>query len=662
MSAQTYWTLEYSGSELSFESWGLGAAQISVISKQVDTLTFSAPNEDFDADNLFAYDSTVIIRKGRELVSGVYTGGSVFFRGQVTDISRVGDGSRESMHYTVEGPWRYLQRLVFQQQWKTWDNATSQLVTKYTSHVFLGQLLQGGSQTTKQQIEEILNYCIAKGGAFQVGTVGVDSPMTVFETKEVLCAEALSQVLRWHPDAVAWFDYSTSPPTFHVTRRASATTQSLAVGAPPLQSVSIVKRDDRKVDYVRLIYERQDSIDGTSYLITSEDTAGDANKPFGSLQATISLLGFQATYAYGTMVTRAVDISSAAWWKLHTPWLNDSRITSITITSPATSLTAPEQAIYTTEMVSGQWAPWMKFNNGDPVLAKQCTVTARCKVKYVDGLGSNYELERNEEFSTMITATNVPATDSAGVTFRSLQTLSSGDPVPVGLAQSLYDALSVVHYSGDIVLLEDECGDTLTKPLGLGMAINITGSRSEWETMNAQVQQCSLDLDSGLTRVTIGPPGYLIAEDLVELLKVNRTRFSYTAPVIRTNAELDAGGSGVGLGDKLATSDSSSGAPLNAKTIVAQQSGRHVRINTAAEIDPDYASTDNCLLELKNGSSRIKLGIGAASSHFNMQDVSIDSADADGHELRIRETSICVFENGEYVTKKARVIMSEIYE
>jgi hypothetical protein len=37
-------------------------------------------------------------------------------------------------------------------------------------------------------------------------------------------------MLRWSPDAVTWFDYGTSPPTFHCRRRGELATVNVDVG------------------------------------------------------------------------------------------------------------------------------------------------------------------------------------------------------------------------------------------------------------------------------------------------------------------------------------------------------------------------------------------------------------------------------------------------
>ena len=94
--------------------------------------------------------------------------------------------------------------------------------------------------TTGQQIIEALNWALkpfTDAGApapFQVGTVSPALLPPFTEVRDITCAEVLHKMLRWSPDAVTSFDYTTSPPTFHCDVRANLETQPLALNGGDL--------------------------------------------------------------------------------------------------------------------------------------------------------------------------------------------------------------------------------------------------------------------------------------------------------------------------------------------------------------------------------------------------------------------------------------------
>jgi hypothetical protein len=60
--------------------------------------------------------------------------------------------------------------------------------------------------------------------------------------------------------------------------------------------------------------------------------------------------------------------------------------------------------------------------------------------------------------------------------------------------------------------------------------------------MNAVVQEVREDLDAGETQVIFGPAKHLGADDLSELTRTNRTRFSSRNFAIRSTAEAEGNG------------------------------------------------------------------------------------------------------------------------
>jgi hypothetical protein len=93
----------------------------------------------------------------------------------------------------------------------------------------------------------------------------------------------------------------------------------------------------------------------------------------------------------------------------------------------------------------------------------------------------------------------------------------------VGLARYLYEGLSVLHYEGTIELTEQECGDTAV--IGLGNVLNLTeAANAAWATMNAEIFEITRDFEQGKTKIRIGPPVYLSAQKIVDILRAMRGR------------------------------------------------------------------------------------------------------------------------------------------
>ncbi|MEM8826495.1 MAG: hypothetical protein AAGD40_06170, partial [Pseudomonadota bacterium] len=75
----------------------------------------------------------------------------------------------------------------------------------------------------------------------------------------------IRKMLRWTPDAVAYFDYASSPPTLHIRRRASLTAQAVDLAAGAVESVRLAPRHDLRRSVVVLKYERTDTVDGDDF-------------------------------------------------------------------------------------------------------------------------------------------------------------------------------------------------------------------------------------------------------------------------------------------------------------------------------------------------------------------------------------------------------------
>lgn len=244
------WTIAFNGVEKLLADWGLVGVTRRLVSQGQDELSFKADGSPADGTILFApFAQTLTLWRNRNVDSvGVFSGGTQWFSGIVTQVPRMGAPDAEAMMYKVAGPWWYLDNLVFQQPYQNvflgyatpGDSSTpATFGTKHSTHLFLNQGLSGSALvkvTTGAQIIEALNWALkpfvdaSAAPPFQIGSVtpAVDAPID--EVRDITCAEVIRKMLRWTPDAVTWFDYSTSPPTFNCKRRAELATVNLNVG------------------------------------------------------------------------------------------------------------------------------------------------------------------------------------------------------------------------------------------------------------------------------------------------------------------------------------------------------------------------------------------------------------------------------------------------
>jgi hypothetical protein len=511
-------TLEYDGDTRPLDEWGLTGLRRVRRTQDADELTFVQKGALFDADPLFAFEGTI----------KVYRDGVKWFEGVVMEPRRSGGPLTEDILYTARGPWHFLDR-VFQQYAKTYDNALQQVVNAPKSHCLLGWTLGAlftnpSRLTVKGVIEQVLDYAIAGGAPFQYDTSHVpDLLVPVYEVKDATCVEAIRIMLRWFPDMVTWFDYSTTPPTLHLARRADLAAASIPASATvsvPVHSLQIEALRDLQRSAVVLKYEVNNVVNGQGYveLVQDKHPPGATGEEWRAFTTTINLQGYSATFATATVETEDVNAADGnnalrnGWWSAKQPWLAADDIFEFNVREVV------RQSSYPRELTSGQLAAWM------PWLFARETITAIVDFEKVDGTKGSRVITHS------LTVTNA----TAG-TYSAMTSYEGGEDVPEGLAEEFYNAVNTLHYRGQITFKQQEVGDVA---LGMGQRLNLTGGRAEWTTMDAIVWETLDDLDAGETTVSFGPAENLGIPDLLELLKVDRQRFTWTNPALMLEGRL----------------------------------------------------------------------------------------------------------------------------
>lgn len=558
-----------------FAAWGLGQPTLTFVNQGKDTASFAAPGRATDAANLFALGgggikhSITIIRDTTPV-----------FVGTITDAPRNGDGGREDNRFSVAGPWWMLEELIYEQSWKSWNGVA--LIDVFSSHLFLGQAPDGTYLTNSQVVAAVVAYAApivlaSSGMVITADLTGFDGiPFPVSEVRDLSCAEAIKKVLRYTPDAKLWWDYSGANPVMRVARRSALVAVALPIGAVGTQLVSlaITPRLDLLRPVVILDFEVSSTVNGVAYTnhVIDKYPVDGADRAVRAYKSTINLQGQSVLQAF--IQTRPILPLTANWWALREAWINDPTVTQFT---PPPSVT--RQSNLQNELVQGQIADWMRFGNGNSVLAVQDTIV---------GTGN---VSQSGSVQMKVFSTNIIATNATTGLYSAVQNF--GEPVPVGMAQHFYEAVNTLHWQGSLTIVEDE----FTGAIGLQHVLNLTGGLAEWATMNAFVWSVSVDAGAGRTTLDFGPSENLGPADLSDLARASRNRVLVSSPATRITGQA---GTSFALGRSVANTQASS------------------------------ATAQHSVFEIKD------------PNPVNVTKIEINIADALGKGIKLREYSICV--------------------
>lgn len=548
------WHLRHSSAERSFAAWGISGLTRRRTSQAADQVGFMLDGAAFDGLAPFAAgDEITILRDG-----------TPWFVGRITALSRGATGRTESIAYQVAGPWWYLENLVYQQVWNVYGGGEIR-----KSHALLNTYADGLLMGVREQLHDALTWASARAverygsapfqwdpSTFPTASIPAD------EVRDVTVAEVVRKQLRWIPDAVTWWDYTTTPPTFRVSRRSALEAADLTGPTAAITSVILNPRHDLVVPAVVLKYEQTSTVDGVSFSGLTVDAApsGADGTEFGALVATVDLRGTSVSYARATITTAALPATNAELWewlKSKQPHLASPQVTLDTILGVDRHPSADPDSddVLPRELVDGQIADWLDAR------AQQETVTIRARLRVDNPEGMRVDLV-DKEFSV-----NFIATDAASGDYSQVESLEVGEAAPVGLAQVLYDALSVLEHEGTLTIVRQEVGDAPQ----MGQCLNLSGWRPEWATMRAVIQEVAEDVDLGTTTIRVGPPQHLGPRDLVELLRVNRFRLIMTPRSERAGGA--SSGRGIGLGRSMRLENGTSGSTTRRQLVIRYEAG-----------------------------------------------------------------------------------------
>ena len=171
------------------------------------------------------------------------------FSGKIIKTPITLAGKMQNASIIAYNAWNDLEQIVYQQKWVRFANNT--VGNFYRSKVVLGQNNNSEKINVGEQIRDIAEYAIMCGANFKIGNIDVDAPMLLDETRDLSCSQAILRVLKWAPNAFAFFDYSSdSIPTLNVQKCTSLEKIILDNSIDSILKVSITPRPDLSLDGV----------------------------------------------------------------------------------------------------------------------------------------------------------------------------------------------------------------------------------------------------------------------------------------------------------------------------------------------------------------------------------------------------------------------------
>ena len=539
-----YWTLQLAAAAATtFEAAGLRLLGVTRVNLAPSVLRMVAVVGDGKTATPIALQTLVTIR--RRTVAGATA--VIWFKGWVSKATPVISGRSHRIDYEVSNALYWFERVPYLQTWYTLvdpTNLAASVVGGYRTRILLGRGANNTLLTIREVMQNVIAQVVTMASTSGLADVPIqeaasDYPALYVPTRElqsITHGATIRELLKYVPDAVVTVDDTTNPPTLRLTRRSAATTRTIAMSEARAGAIGLVRQTEMEFSRVAVIYARTDTVNGGQVGYTTADVypvpgGFSANDPttygsflldFGCLVHYVDLQGWGISTVTSTLVTRVWDATSHSWWKNHHAQLDDA------ITGPdgtGSPVFTPVRLVYedgsqcvydpasgvaptlANELLNTGGAVHGGFylpNSNTPVVAFRYRLEG--KVAYADAGGASHSRPIFAEFT---------ATNASSGTFTKSTVFQVGESPPAGLAQEMHTALSAARWVGTIPLSAQD----IDVVVNLGDLINLTGGRTEWATMAAQVQQIDENPHSGERTLTVGPVGFLSAADRIELMR-----------------------------------------------------------------------------------------------------------------------------------------------
>ncbi len=536
-----------------------------------DTLTLTQTGPDYDGPVLFTVRQAVVLRLVPDLGSPV-----IWFQGKVRLIARAAETQSEALVYTCMGGWDLLSRRNYLQNFAQANDVNDPLSTLTTTtrgRVILCQDDAGLKISATEFIKAVLDYAIASGVELQKGTINIPYTLPWDEVTDLKDADAIQRVLQFIPDAQAWVDHRTTPPSFNCVQQPALEPAMLTLqpkGSPDnpvylrATSVRVEPRDDIRVSTVVLIYLWTNTTNGAGWQGTARDAwpVDATGLEEDALVRTIQLAGSVTNFAEqrckirpidpALVFTTAITTTDSAWGAVSTFWLRKLKhLTSNYVTligfrkgtrvvdNPDDPTEALDSACER-ELIEGAITDWMIDNKNIKHQVQKLTVEVVYDI--IPDPAHPAVKERRAELLT----TRIRATSAQSQLYSLLDADSSvlAEPMPTGLAKMLWDALNAPRYDGRVVFKHEQPAVIATTR----NAINISGTAANWTAIGSPAQGVEIDLSNNTTAIDMGTPKQITADDLVAIYRQNRGRILVSSYQTRTTGQVGTNQTRQGLG------------------------------------------------------------------------------------------------------------------
>ena len=561
------WTLQQNGgTPQTLAAWGLDVnAELQFRNLASDFLTLIQPGS-FTAGPLF----TAAPGASADQLT-LYKDDTVWFVGYVREAMPGGTPEKEIITYRAYNCWEWMERVTLQQPWATQIEAT--LLPAAPTHTVISPILSLlsrlilGTRLTAYNTSVFIDVGgqIADIMDFATGSIYADIPMQFAEwtettvvpaeqVRDISIAAAILRLLRWLPDTVSWWDYTTSPPTLHLARLSAQTAQTLTVVAPgtdpadctdAMGDVELNPRHDTQITGVVLRY-LQNGQNGEGFYEMQYDVypGGTTGLAYGNIVADLDLIpGRPAQTVQQDIQTLALPADSAVGggdptnsdWQtaafalmefyfpgISLPHFTNGYISALTYSLPPNTPLL-DGIDFTTGLsllsclVDGAVTPWMQ---GAPLNIEGQYALVTATFTWTDTSANNKNFSC--QFVFKVLATNLPVTGLSAAQTMTLVTSNAieDEAPPTGLAEALYTAWNALQWDGTVRKVQLEC-DGVLRP---GVKLNFAGGPTAWESANTMVQTVTEKINSGITTAKLGHPNHLSAQDYLERARVSRDR------------------------------------------------------------------------------------------------------------------------------------------
>jgi hypothetical protein len=548
--SQPFFTLETIRlGEVTFRDAGLSfdSATITLAAQRPDVFSAIAAAR-LDSQSLFGTEEVIVagnpqhlgelitVRSGRTRPSAnaAWSSGRILFQGRFLHHA-ASYRSEHSLAYQFIGPWDYFEKHKFRQHWR--DGVSGAFVP--TTHVRLPtRLVLNGSGryveeyiTNGQQIAEVVSYLnsLYAEPVMQIGTISPALQIPLDEKNAGLtCAEVIRHMLELSPDAVPCFDYSTTPPTFNVWDRTSLQKFDVPMSDGEIAALELTRRDDMVREFVRIVFERVDSVDGLaapSYLIDAAPL-GTTGAEYNAVDETVNLAGFSKMHERQVIETIPIpNLGNIQFWiaqgykwldaNAPTPGVKDVVITPIAREGDQPNI-----------LIGGGIKHWM-LDKDDPDPEPE-TLRARVSYTLLNSAGESVGKVENKEINLKVMTTVL-----TGGTFKRIISTTSAEPTPVGLAAALRASLIKPFWEGEVTLLN------LSSEITLRHVLNFPGGTGKFADIDAIAQSITYNLGPRTIKVRLGAPEELGLDARLTLFRTLRTRRTWSAPNVQGSGEFD---------------------------------------------------------------------------------------------------------------------------